>query len=624
MSKGGAGKVYFVLYLAVILELLIIFIERDEAEENLRKQQQEAIQIVQTILSQLQTGSGASGITVNPKDQIVLDPDNAKNVRNYEAKVSVGDPKAVFEYNGKKVKGDDIPKLEYIVSHIADETKPEEELGADTADLLGDPGTVFFKAELGMDVEGYTTPRQTFGGSIPAPGDVPYFTLNETRTQEEIAKGNRVKVFNISFQPNQGKGWYRLRLFSKTNKIVGITNPNPGDYDTVRIGTVKLTVKQLKNVRKALTKQKSGASEAVNLDDVLQLIDDLLTPGKTDRMGGNISYNSFNVLVKQPPAVKPSDPVASWEVGRDTVYWYAGAPLRLRVKLGPKEGARDVPLATLTTIDETNNRFEAEFTGLQEGMNIITAQARNSAGQTAVDERKVVVQRPELKTPRYRGSKAVVGNKYNPTSEWKSTDIPPSDYQTVVTMDGRQVFDQSGTNFKPAELPNELIVGDAVREIKTIVYWKPGGTADRSKWVPLLSTDPAVDAPIKPGAVTKEYPAPEQEGIGDFTFVLTPTRFNETFSPLVFKQKTGAGAADYSDIDEAELSCEECEAFGVSGRLSKVDGVNWSLIVDVDKKKVKPTINGHKFEFAVILKGRKKPSADGAGVAFVTFTIGKR
>ena len=27
MSKGGAGKVYFVLYLAVILELLIIIVE---------------------------------------------------------------------------------------------------------------------------------------------------------------------------------------------------------------------------------------------------------------------------------------------------------------------------------------------------------------------------------------------------------------------------------------------------------------------------------------------------------------------------------------------------------------------------------------------------------------------
>jgi len=36
MAKGGgAGKVYFVLYLAVILELLIIIVERDEAEENL-------------------------------------------------------------------------------------------------------------------------------------------------------------------------------------------------------------------------------------------------------------------------------------------------------------------------------------------------------------------------------------------------------------------------------------------------------------------------------------------------------------------------------------------------------------------------------------------------------------
>ena len=37
MSKGGAGKVYFVLYLAVILELLIIIVERDEAEEGLMK-----------------------------------------------------------------------------------------------------------------------------------------------------------------------------------------------------------------------------------------------------------------------------------------------------------------------------------------------------------------------------------------------------------------------------------------------------------------------------------------------------------------------------------------------------------------------------------------------------------
>lgn len=58
MSKGGAGKVYFVLYLAVVLELLIIIVERDEAEEHLHKKQKEAMKIVQSILSQLQSGSG--------------------------------------------------------------------------------------------------------------------------------------------------------------------------------------------------------------------------------------------------------------------------------------------------------------------------------------------------------------------------------------------------------------------------------------------------------------------------------------------------------------------------------------------------------------------------------------
>ena len=39
MSKGGgAGKVYFILYLAVLLELLIIIVERDDAEEELKKE----------------------------------------------------------------------------------------------------------------------------------------------------------------------------------------------------------------------------------------------------------------------------------------------------------------------------------------------------------------------------------------------------------------------------------------------------------------------------------------------------------------------------------------------------------------------------------------------------------
>src|SRR3989339_1355881 len=75
MSRGGgAGKVYFVLYLAVVLELLIIIVERDEAEEGLLRKQRESMKIVESILSQLQSGSGTEGINTRPQDEITLPP----------------------------------------------------------------------------------------------------------------------------------------------------------------------------------------------------------------------------------------------------------------------------------------------------------------------------------------------------------------------------------------------------------------------------------------------------------------------------------------------------------------------------------------------------------------------
>jgi hypothetical protein len=73
MSKGGgAGKVYFVLYLAVVLELLIIIVERDEAEEGLLKKQKESMKIVESILSQMQAGGGTEGINTRPQDEITI------------------------------------------------------------------------------------------------------------------------------------------------------------------------------------------------------------------------------------------------------------------------------------------------------------------------------------------------------------------------------------------------------------------------------------------------------------------------------------------------------------------------------------------------------------------------
>jgi len=86
--SGGAGKVYFVLYLAVVLELLIIIVERDEAEEHLLKKQKESMKIVESILSQLQSGAGTEGINTRPQDEITLPPPgvNIKEVMGADLK----------------------------------------------------------------------------------------------------------------------------------------------------------------------------------------------------------------------------------------------------------------------------------------------------------------------------------------------------------------------------------------------------------------------------------------------------------------------------------------------------------------------------------------------------------
>ena len=76
VKSGGAGKVYFILYLAVVLELLIIIVERDEAEESLRRKQEETMRIVESILSQLQSGAGTEGINTKPQDEITIPPQN--------------------------------------------------------------------------------------------------------------------------------------------------------------------------------------------------------------------------------------------------------------------------------------------------------------------------------------------------------------------------------------------------------------------------------------------------------------------------------------------------------------------------------------------------------------------
>jgi hypothetical protein len=90
--------------------------------------------------------------------------------------------------------------------------------------------------------------------------------------------------------------------------------------------------------------------------------------------------------------------------------------------------------------------------------------------------------------------KATIGTRYNPSSNWYhepkvdhgDTYIPwdhaPENFQTVVEFNGRIVFDQPGAVFPDSTLPAGLMVTDAVKKIRTTVYYRPGKTRNRKHW----------------------------------------------------------------------------------------------------------------------------------------------
>ena len=133
MSKGGgAGKVYFVLYLAVVLELLIIIVERDEAEEGLHKKQKETMRIVESILSQLQSGAGTEGINTRPQDEITIPPaginikevlgSDIKSFRRYTIEVGVTDVSAALKKKEDESSKEYLQRIKKLVelANVAD------------------------------------------------------------------------------------------------------------------------------------------------------------------------------------------------------------------------------------------------------------------------------------------------------------------------------------------------------------------------------------------------------------------------------------------------------------------------------------------------------------------------
>ncbi len=331
MSKGGgAGKVYFVLYLAVVLELLIIIVERDEAEEHLLKKQKETMRIVESILQQLQSGSGTEGINTRPQDEITFLPEgfnsqqelnvDIKQYRKYIVEVGVtditnelkwdknsGESQTDFTVRLKKlVKLANVQEIEYqlffndsddpnnapafisedtIKKNRIDFTKmtagdevyawdgtPWKFLGL--RKLVLDDGLTYNNLLKNHSIENLTSDmivpeyplnkRITIGPNF-APKDIDTnFIFHYTGDLDSLADNkiissstSKKRSFFVYFEPPRQAGWYKLRFASQTNRILGVKSD--ANYEelpentTVNIGTVQLTVKDLRKVMKELT-----------------------------------------------------------------------------------------------------------------------------------------------------------------------------------------------------------------------------------------------------------------------------------------------------------------------------------------------------------------------------------
>jgi hypothetical protein len=285
MSKGGgAGKVYFVLYLAVVLELLIIIVERDEAEENLLKKQRETMKIVESILSQLQSGAGTEGINTRPQDEITIPPQgvNVKEIlgadvkayRRYIVDVGVTDVAAelkrkegetMIEYAkrlNKLIKLGNVEEIEYQIFYNSsqDPNNPPRFLTDEEIRKLGldfekfEPGQTiqtedgevwellslrklkldskkimdgikdFNKVSIN-DIDPVYPPdlMTIIGPSYAPPGQEDSVFYYIKRGSMQQGKTTLLKrSFEVNFQPPRRAGWYKLRFASRTNRILGV------------------------------------------------------------------------------------------------------------------------------------------------------------------------------------------------------------------------------------------------------------------------------------------------------------------------------------------------------------------------------------------------------------------
>ncbi len=305
---GGPGKVYFVLYLAVVLELLLIIVERDDAEEHLLQKQKESMRIVQSILSQLQVGTGTEGIATRPKDEITLTEGfmqtsggiQIRQDRYYEVEVGVTDvsglstteelePAEAQQRLQNLIRLANVQELDYQIFYHPSPNPEQPPPFLPDDSLRRIPWERLSEGQpIGSEIEGASWRllamrrleldlAATRDYQLPvykpysiAIGDIRRFAPADAAAKDSIfwydhkrtldrahQNGGRIKkrVFAIRFQPPAQPGWYKLRFASRTNRILGIQGEKPleltGD-ETVNIGTVQIKVKDLHLVKNSL------------------------------------------------------------------------------------------------------------------------------------------------------------------------------------------------------------------------------------------------------------------------------------------------------------------------------------------------------------------------------------
>lgn len=454
MSKGGgAGKVYFVLYLAVVLELLIIIVERDEAEEHLRQRQKEAMKIVESILSQMQSGAGTEGMNTRPQDEITIPPSGVnikevmgvdlKSYREYTVEVGVTDVTSAIarreletekEYEQRLetlVKLANVQEIQYQLFYNPDENPnnapafpsekeirerklnfDEYEVGQTVAaegseaeweflglsELVLDQKATYnnlntnnikasdikpvYPNEMKKQIGPYYKPTDT-------PDDSVFFYSPEKSVLDRTSGGTDLqkRAFVVNFEPPNQAGWYKLRFHSQTNRILGVKGGENmeeiSDETTVNIGTVQLSVGDLRQVYKELRTNLDGyelptlesfaenqdldifldkleaAKEiAASKDDAEELqsrinlygyICKLLAPGQSVNFDQNSGTLEFNVRVITPKP-KIAEPVIE---PPKFVHTFDKVPAVFEFTIAPYQGTANVVSGRV--IDQSGN-----------------------------------------------------------------------------------------------------------------------------------------------------------------------------------------------------------------------------------------------------------------------------